>query len=152
MVKFNTKLCLLLFLIIVISLYFSIKYKTEKFDLNIEVKESSLLGKGERGLFAKKNYKKGEIIEVCPTLSMNPTNIPKSNILFDHFFKGNNNNSLLSLGYCSIINHSKDKQNCSWKVSNNNDITMYALRDIKSGEELYSNYGNNYWKNKNNQK
>ena len=117
-----------------------------------EVKDSNILEKGERGLFATKNYKKNDVIETCPTLIMNHNEVSNSNILNYHFFKGNNKkNSLLSLGYCSIINHSDSKQNCTWKVSNDdNTITMYATKPILKGEEIYSNYGKSYWSNKKN--
>lgn len=118
------------------------------------VKDSYLLGKGERGLFATRDYKKGEVIEICPTLKMNHNEVSNTNILNYHFFRGNNKkNSLLALGYCSIINHSDTKQNCSWNVEkDDNTITMYAIKPITKGEELYSNYGKNYWSNKNNKK
>lgn len=134
---------------------FKFEFK-ENFDniLNFSIQDSLILKKGERGLFANKNYKKDEVIEICPTLKMKQNEVSSSNILNHHFFEANNlnneNNSLVSLGYCSLINHSKDKQNCTWKVSkDDNKIYMYAIKPIKKGEELYSNYGDNYWQNKN---
>ena len=100
--------------------------------------------------FATKNYKTNEIIEVCPTLIMNNKQVSKDNVIRDHFFKGKiGNNELLSLGYCSMINHSNDKQNCTWKISDKDDyIVIKAIKDIKQGEEIYSNYGNTYWKSR----
>ena len=83
---------------------------------------------------------------------MESSEVSNSNILNNHFFKGNNKkNNLVSLGYCSIINHSDTKQNCSWKVSkDDNTLSFYAIKPIKKGEELYTNYGKGYWANKNN--
>ena len=109
------KLIIIIFFFLIIS---GIKYENFKNILQYEVKESKLLGNNERGLFALKDYNEGEIIEICPTLYMDKNDIKSTNILNSHFFKGNNdNNSLISLGYCSLINHSKEKQNCSWTVS-----------------------------------
>ena len=57
--------------------------------------------------------------------------------------------NLVSLGHCSLINHSEKKQNCTWNVSkDDNTITFYAIKPIKKGEELYTNYGKEYWNNK----
>lgn len=146
----------LIYLFIIFIIYFIYNYYNNKESFvnksYFEVKDSNILEKGERGLFATKNYKKNDVIEICPTLIMNRDEVSNSNILNYHFFQGNNKkNSLLSLGYCSIINHSDSKQNCTWKVSkDDNTITMYATKPIVKGEELYSNYGKSYWSNKKN--
>ena len=116
----------------------------------IEVKPSPLLDNKERGLFAAKNFKKHDVIEVCPTLIMKKEELAKDNIINEHLFKGRlPGNSLLSLGYGSIINHSKEKQNCTWFVAPDDSyIKFIAIKDISAGEELYSNYGDNYWKSR----
>ena len=77
--------------------------------LEYTIAQAQNLGRGERGLFAKKNYKKNDVIEVCPTLKMNASTIDKNNVLHTYFFTPNNkpnNDSLLALGYCGLINHS----------------------------------------------
>ena len=159
-IKFKKNIILVILIVIIIFvvsiklLYFNKETFTNKLDFT--VKDSSILPKGERGLFANKNYNKGDIIEICPTLKMSKHEIDNKNILNHHFFQANNvnndNDSLISLGYCSLINHSKKNQNCSWKVSkDDNKITMYAIKPIKIGEEFYSNYGDGYWNGKNNQ-
>jgi hypothetical protein len=120
--------------------------------LDYTIKQAQGLEKGERGLFAKKNYKINDIIEICPTLKMDSSTIDKNNTLHTYFFIPNDktkNNSLLALGYCGLINDSKSKQNCSWIVSaDDNFITMYATKDIAKGEEFFTSYGENYWKDK----
>jgi hypothetical protein len=122
-------------------------------NLDYTIAQATDLGKGERGLFAKKNYKKDDVIEVCPTLKMNSSNVDKKNVLRSYFFTPHNktnNDSLLALGYCGLINDSKSKQNCSWIVSDDdNNITMYATKDIARGEEFFTSYGENYWASKN---
>ena len=128
-------------------------------DINVEVKKSRLLdGKTERGLFATKDFNEGEIIEECPTLMLDANDMSNETYLHNYFFSGNfkdqeelENKRLVAFGYCSMINHSDEKQNCTWKVSpDNSTVSMYAIRDIKKGEELFSNYGEEYWNSKNN--
>lgn len=153
--KINKGIILLLVIIFIGGLLYNYFLNNKETFINksfFEIKDSNLLDKGERGLFATKNYKKNDTIEICPTLKMKSSEISNSNILHNHFFQGNNKkNNLLSLGYCSIINHSDKKQNCSWKVSkDDNTIIMYAIKPIKKGDELYSNYGEGYWLNKTN--
>ena len=122
--------------------------------LDYTIKQAQGLGRGERGLFAKKNYKKDDIIEICPTIRMNGSSIDKKNILHTYFFTPHNktnHDSLLALGYCGLINDSKSKQNCSWIVSDDdNNITMYATKDIAQGEEFFTSYGEKYWASKTN--
>jgi hypothetical protein len=129
-----------------------------KCDVNVKVKKSKLLdGATERGLFATKDFTDGEIIEECPALLLDINDMSNENYLHNYFFGGNlgedesENKRLIAFGYCSMINHSDEKQNCTWKVApDNSTVTMYAIRDIKKGEELFSNYGEEYWKSKNN--
>lgn len=122
--------------------------------LDYTITQASNLKNGERGLFAKKNYKKDDIIEICPTLKLKGSDIAKSNVLHTYFFSPNdysNYDSLLALGYCGLINDSKSKQNCSWVVSkDDNNVTMYATKDIAQGEEFFTSYGDNYWASKKN--
>ena len=52
----------------------------------------------------------------------------------------------------SISSHySKENKNCDWRIKDDNSIlTMYAIKDVKKGEEILTNYGNNYWKSRKN--
>ena len=114
---------------------------------HIQVKSSPQLKYQGRGLFATKDYKKNETIEFCPTLVMKMSQVTRDNIIRDHLFQGSNiENSLLALGYCSLINHSKEKQNCTWNVADDDEfIEMIATEDIKKGDEILTNYGAGYW-------
>ena len=145
-----------MYLIVIIFIIFILLklFKKNTKDLNYENNKSELLKNKKKRLYAKKDYKAGDIIELCPTLKMNKIEVNTNNILHNHFFKESiDNNNLLSLGYCSLINHSDVKQNVTWNVSKDDSyLTMYAITDIKKGEEFYSNYGDGYWKNKTYQK
>lgn len=114
--------------------------------MEFELKDTPKMG---RGVFATKDYKIGDIIESCPTLVFN--NYDVKNRVRDYIFDANDingkkNQKIFPFGYCSLINHSKPNQNCTWKIKDDNSIlTMYATKKIKRGEEILTNYGNNYW-------
>ena len=131
----------LLLVILVVVILCKEKNNYKPFD----IKSSVLLNNGDRGLFATRDYKEGDIIERCPTISVDRDS--QVNILNDYYYDSiESDKFLLSFGYCSLINHSKEKQNCTWEViDNNNYIKMYAIKDISKGEELYVHYGDDYW-------
>ena len=103
----------------------------------------SVPGKG-RGMFAAKDFKKDEIIEVCPVYI-----IPEKD--FELFEKTQFTNYLFAwgeddegycvcLGYGSIYNHSFEP-NIEFETDMKNmTIVFKALRDIAKGEELCSDY------------
>ena len=148
--------------IILIILYFLFlkNYNTKGFEyfnqckalvMEFELKETPKTG---RGLFATKDYKVGDVIEHCPTLVFDNQDV--KNRVRDYIFdakniNGKSNQKIFPFGYCSLINHSKENKNCDWKIKDDNSIlTMYAIKDIKKGEEILTNYGNNYWKSRKN--
>jgi hypothetical protein len=107
---------------------------------SIEIKNSEKIG--SRGVFATKNYKKNDIIEICPTISEETSKF--DGILKDYIFKYDDKYSLLAFGFCSMYNHSDD-YNALWTILSKNQIKMYATKDIKKGEEILTSYGDGYW-------
>jgi SET domain-containing protein len=107
---------------------------------SIEIKNSEKIG--SRGVFATKNYKKNDIIEICPTISEETSKF--DGILKDYIFKYDDKYSLLAFGFCSMYNHSDD-YNALWTILSKNQIKMYATKDIKKGEEILTSYGEGYW-------
>ena len=109
----------------------------------ITVKQSLIPNSG-RGVFAEKDFKKGEVIEVCPLLTDYKKNFANS-IIKDYTFKSKfkPDQEVIVFGMCSMYNHSDN-----YNVGHNQDpenMIFTAARDIKKGEELYVNYGENYW-------
>jgi SET domain-containing protein len=107
---------------------------------SIEIKNSEKIG--SRGVFATKDYKKNDIIEICPTISEETSKF--DGILKDYIFKYDDKYSLLAFGFCSMYNHSDD-YNALWTILSKNQIKMYATKDIKKGEEILTSYGDGYW-------
>ena len=135
------------FIIIIIFLcYFFMNNKSidnNSYIDKISIKQSLISG-GGRGVFAEKDFKKGEVIEVCPLITDYKKNFENSKIK-DYTFKSKfkPDQEVIVFGMCSMYNHSDN-----FNVAHNQDpenMIYTAIRDIKKGEELYVNYGGDYW-------
>ena len=144
--KNNIVICVTLIIIITTTIFF-LRRGCTNVNRGFEIKNSEILN-DERGLFATKSYKKGEIIEECPTIKIKNTEIEIHSNLNDYVFASYNDENmvLFPLGYCGTLNHSDEKQNATWKISpDDKNIIVHAIRNINEGEEIYVNYGNGYW-------
>lgn len=109
----------------------------------IYVKDSSI-AKGERGVFAAKNIKKGELIERCPIIEIaeeDPSN-SREGILTTYFFYFGKKKTgqAIALGFGSIYNHS-EKPNAIYKIKQKDGIIEFvAMQNIKKDEEISVNY------------
>lgn len=99
-----------------------------------------------RGLFATKPIKSGEIVEESPIIRLSPGDMHfiENTILGCYVFDSPtefSNDGFLALGLGSLFNHS-DEPNVEWEVDpRNNLITFKATENIKSGKQLFINYG-----------
>ena len=101
----------------------------------------SKMPKSGRGVFAKEDILRGEIIEIAPILILEFSDFvdTKWNLLFEYYF-WLDDFVVLALGYGSIYNHSENP-NCEYKIDKANKImTFTALRDISKDEEILFNY------------
>ena len=134
-------------IVILFLFYFFMKnnasLKNNSYIDKISVRQSLIPNSG-RGVFAEKDFKKGEVIEVCPLLTDYKKNFANSKIK-DYTFRSKfkPDQEVIVFGMCSMYNHSDN-----FNVGHNQDpenMIFTAARDIKKGEELYVNYGENYW-------
>jgi hypothetical protein len=133
--------------ILIFVLFISLVIPSSKTDYVvpfIQIKNSEKIG--SRGVFATKDYKKDDIIEICPTIS-DKTPIFQG-IVKDYIFKYDETDSILAFGFCSMYNHS-DNYNALWTVLSKDQMKFYATKDIKKGEEIFTSYGDAYWKTRN---
>ena len=118
---------------------------------NAEVRES--VGRG-RGVFAKRDYAKDELIERSPTVTCDISLIEElykindhRTILHDYVFTYNGI-AHIGLGLSSVYNHSADN-NAHWKVSNEEaSVEIRARKPIVAGEEItirYTNWESMLW-------
>ena len=98
----------------------------------------------ERGVFARVDIKKGEVIETCPIIEVSKDDTAKLNesLLVTYFFYfGKNKERLaITLGFGSIYNHSY-KPNATFKIRAKERLNDFiAIRDIKKDEEITFDY------------
>lgn len=105
--------------------------------------QQSKIAKG-LGVFAKKDIKKGELIEKAPLLLMPMKEFEhiKKTKLYYYFFEYSNSNFAIALGYASLYNHSYTP-NSRYYYNYSKQLEIYAITDIKKGEEILFNY--NYY-------
>ncbi|WP_155767501.1 SET domain-containing protein [Sporosarcina ureilytica] len=101
-------------------------------------------GKYGRGIFATRDIKKGELIEVSPVIvsHRNEWKYLKKTILNDYCFSWGEKyeHTALALGYGSIFNHSYSPNAYFIYNMENQSIDFYTRLDIKMGEEITINY------------
>jgi hypothetical protein len=105
----------------------------------LEVRE----GRHGRGVFAARAFAKGERLEVCHVLELPGTEVVGK--LGDYVFgTGDDDEVLLVLGYGMLYNHSAEP-NAEYVEEAPRTITFLALRDVRAGEELTIDYGEEWW-------
>lgn len=112
---------------------------------NVYVGKSRILNAG-RGVYAKCDIKKGEIIERSPIIEISQhdkSNLKESILVTYFFYFGKKKERLaIALGFGSIYNHS-DKPNITYKIKPKEELIEFiALDDIKKDDELTFNYHN----------
>jgi len=111
----------------------------------IEIKDSPVSGKG---VFAKENIKSGEVIENCHFTLLDQKYPYVDKKLLEYIFSWPkstiNGRSAVVWGFGSIYNHSKNN-NADWETDEeNNHFKFFTIKDIKAGEEIFTNYGEAY--------
>lgn len=109
----------------------------------IEVKSSPLSdGEFNRGVFATRDIKKGELIHEAPVIAYpneEHVHIEKT-LLADYAFEYGKNHTAILLGYGMLFNHSY-QPNARYEINfPHHTFDFYAYTDIKAGEEILINY------------
>ncbi len=101
----------------------------------VVVKKSKI---DKKGIFAIKNFKRGEIVLKWNPKTLNKSEIDKlSNNEKNYLYKDNINKYFLVQPPERFVNHSCEPNT---RVKNNCDV---AIMDIEKGEEITSDYGKN---------
>ena len=114
----------------------------------LEIGKSKIIGAGN-GVYSLKNYKIGDIVDICPTVRVLRKYLKEpDNSLRDYYF-GDTDPSygIIVFGNGSIFNHS-DEPHVLWKM-NDDYMVYYAIRDINIGDEIYTTYGSEWFKFRN---
>jgi SET domain-containing protein len=100
-----------------------------------------------QGVYAAVDLKKGEVIERCPYLVIDDDDLAEENRLNDYLFTSPDVSTdyLVIMGYGMMYNHSF-KPNAEWEIDDDNRFVKFsATKDIKAGEEIFQDYGKEYW-------
>lgn len=95
-----------------------------------------------RGVFAAKNIRKGELIEVAPVILFSKSQQYQidATALGDYYFEWSKDDFALALGHGSLYNHATDS-NADYEIDiASQAIRFKALRSIKKGQEIFVNY------------
>lgn len=103
----------------------------------IEVKQ--VPGKG-RGIFAKRAFKKGDLIESAPVIVLSEHEEPEDTHVLYHYTFAWGKGSAIALGYASLYNHSYTPNAHYFLNHSNKTVDIFALHDIEEGEEIMHNY------------
>ena len=98
-----------------------------------------------RGMFALRDFKKGEILETAPVIPVAKENVVESGEAPDGYlldWDGNfeNEEYCMPLGYIMMYNHSKTPNIMLDQDYEKYTMQAIAIRDIKKGEELCWDY------------
>ncbi|MFT4413772.1 SET domain-containing protein [Fredinandcohnia humi] len=109
----------------------------------LEIKTSPLSdGEFNRGVFATRDIKKGELIHEAPVIPY-PNDQHKyieKTVLDDYVFEYGINHSAIVLGYGMLFNHSYEP-NATYDINfDKHTFDYFAYKDIKAGEEILINY------------
>ena len=113
--------------------------------MKITVKNSPTHG---LGVFATQDVAAGETLERCAYIVIDDDDLQEVNRLNDYLFTSPDdpNDYLVVMGCGMLYNHGVPA-NAKWEVdeTDNRFLRFYADRDIKAGEELFHDYGEEYW-------
>ena len=117
----------------------------EKSQMRIRVQDSPLHG---LGVFARVDFAKDSVIERCFYLVIDDDDLQEINRLNDYLFTSPDVKSdyLCVLGYGMIYNHGMPP-NAEWQIADDDNrfIEFTALHDIRAGDEILHDYGEDYW-------
>lgn len=96
-----------------------------------------------RGLYASRNIKKGEIVEISPVLLITKDEAIKiSDTLINvYVFEWGKFDSALAFGHGSLFNHSRNANMVYMSNFQTKEIVFMSNKSIKKGEQLFINYG-----------
>jgi SET domain-containing protein len=109
----------------------------------VAIRASTVSG---RGAFSLKKIGEGDIIERCPALEVTDKDIGGE--LLNYVFYGSTESArLVAMGNGMLFNHSSTPNVAYYREQTalGPELVLYALRNIRKGEELFYSYGEEWW-------
>ncbi len=122
----------------------SVKLGTGQFP--IELGDSPVHG---RGMFASRDIRRGEVIEIVPVVLFKRDDVKPGTIIRDYDIDyADGVHTAMMLGYGAVYNHRNDNS-ADWTFKDDKTMIITANRDIKKGAEIFVSYGDGYWRHRN---
>lgn len=144
--SFFALLVIIFFAGAVLGIVFSRKIRQETepaYETSVRTGKSNISG---RGAFAANDISQGDIAERCPVLVVDEDDIGGE--LLNYVFYGDDETKrLVAMGNGMLFNHSSFP-NVAYYLEETPlgpELVIYALRDIRKDEELFYNYGSEWW-------
>lgn len=102
-----------------------------------------------QGVFALGDIRAGQIIQRCPSIILEPQWGQIQTVLHDYLYcwPKEGDGRAVVLGHGSLFNHDP-KPNADWTTDLDSGMFTYlALRDIPAHQEIFIDYGQDYWNN-----
>lgn len=93
-----------------------------------------------RGVYATRNYRKGQIVERCNVIVFPRREMTEEAILAYYMFEWTGSNYAIALGNGSLFNHSYEPNMVYLPYPGRTQMWFQATRTIKDGDELTINY------------
>lgn len=106
-------------------------------------KVKTKVGKGKygRGVFATRDFKKGDIIELAPVVVLPSRQVTARDRLNNYVFAWDRACVAIALGNGSLFNHSTDPD-AHFRVDKKRKLIVFvADRTIRRGQEIFVSYG-----------
>lgn len=94
------------------------------------------------GVFARRAISKGEVVEHCPVLLLDPDDaaVVAAGSLNGYMYDWDDGRSAIALGCGSLYNHDPDPSAEYSQGSDGDSLILSARRDIAAGEEITIDY------------
>ncbi|NTV92149.1 MAG: SET domain-containing protein [Chlorobiaceae bacterium] len=109
----------------------------------VDIAASTISG---RGAFALRDIREGETVERCPALEVADKDVAGE--LLNYVFYGSDETKrLVAMGNGMLFNHASDPNVAYYRQDGalGAELIIYALKNIRKGEEMFYNYGDDWW-------
>ena len=107
-----------------------------------EIKSSPHIGRSARGVFARRAFRPGDVIEITPVILIPNTQraLIRQTVLENYVFDWGGGSTAVALGYGSLYNHAYDPNAHYCQDIDRKTLEFSAIRDIAAGDEITVNY------------
>ena len=107
-----------------------------------EIRPSPHIGRSARGVFARRAFHPGDVIEIAPVILIPNTQrtLIRQTVLENYVFDWGGGSTAVALGYGSLYNHAYDPNAHYYQDIDRKTLEFSAIRGIAEGDEITVNY------------